>query len=380
MRKIAIFSVFIFICVSANAEFGDINLSGLKGAQTAGIPIPKPAAERPSRSENGIKVYGTDEEFPFESRAEAAMRERIAAIQKAGVTTLGGTVMQKENRDYTFVIEYLPEVERESLLPPALLIQNYENGKTYWRKSEAEAEMNFVKGNFMNAGVPIVSFWLYEKNRGNAFAVDYVAENFMRYSRTFEAAFRVYSAGNFTFESQAERAIGEFMTSLERAGIPVIRGKAVEKQNGDYAVEIEYVVKTCKYGDRPKISVGRYKGREIFPFESRALEAARKRTVVFSEAKVFPLSAMSRETGNDFSFDIDYLVEKIYHYDGVKPSATVKTYQSPAVFDFEREAEEAMEEKTEYFNSAGMTVVGRQVTEIGKDYSFVLDYIHKENR
>ncbi|MBU2529671.1 MAG: hypothetical protein KKD35_01425 [Elusimicrobia bacterium] len=57
------------------------------------------------------------------------------------------------------------------------------------------------------------------------------------------------------------------------------------------------------------------------------------------------------------------------------PSIAIKTYQGQEIFDFEREAEDAMANKAAVFNNAGLAVISSRVIEVGRDYSYVLEYI-----
>ncbi|HAH32754.1 MAG TPA: hypothetical protein DCL44_10620 [Elusimicrobia bacterium] len=380
MKKIitltAVFLVLTAQGFSQIKNLEEVDLNGIKRTETAGPS--KPAPVNPVVPP-GVTIanYTTDEEFSFDSQAKPAMDLRIAALKAAGLTTLGGRVVKNPDYNFTFIIDYVPTVKNGAQLPPAVIIDTYKNGASYWRVSDAQDAMNSCSANFKNARVAVLSSYLYEVGNDNAFAVDYVMKNMLRSTPEYDVQFNQYKGGKFTFESEAQKAINSFSALFKQAGIPVIRGKAVKRPDGDYSVELEYVVKTNKYGVRPQFSAARYDSREVFPFDSEALKASKARLAVFSSAGVPPLSNIVRPVGNDYSFSVDFIAANIYQQGGVVPSAAIETYQAPETFTFENEAKTAMQEKAAALNSAGFAVVGSAVEGSLNNYSYTIDYIAK---
>jgi hypothetical protein len=380
MRKLTILVILIFVAsnfaFSKDLALDDLNLSTIKQME-----VEKPTDHKRVNTVLPPNIdfaeYTTEEEYSFERQAEAALTERIAVLKKAGITTFGGRVIEKSNRDYTYIIEYLPTVKAGATLPPAIVVRTYKGGSFYWRESEAKTAMNAAVSNFKNARLSVLSSYVYEAGRDNTFAIDYAVKNVLRRTSQYDVEFKKYTGGIFTFESQAKSAIESFKALFNFAGVPVIRGKAVERSDGDYSVQIEYVVKTNKYGERPQFALARYESQEIFSFEKGALAASREKMAIFSNAGVAPIHNFAREIDNDYSFSLDYLVKNLYSYNGVTPSIAIKTYQGQEIFDFEREAESAMAKKAATFNAAGIAVIGSKVIEVGRDYSYVLEYIAK---
>lgn len=330
-------------------------------------PVTPPAA--------AIAVYSTDEEFSFESQARPALDARIAALKAAGLTTLGGRVVDRGN-DYSFVIEYLPTVKGNAALPPAVLVETYRNGATYWIEREAQEAMKAAAANFRAARLPVLGSYVYEAGSDSAFAVDYLVKNLLRPAQEYDVKFEKYAGGQFTFESEAQKAVPSYLALFKQAGVPAIRGRAVRRPDGDYSVEVEYAVKTGKTR-RPQYSVARYEARETFSFEKDALAAGKAAQPRFAAAGVPPLSSVVRPEGRDYSYSVDFLVGNIYQAGGVIPSAAVQAYQAPETFTFESEAEKALAEKVAAFNAGGLPVVGSAVTgELGS-YTYAVDYIAK---
>ena len=118
-------------------DLGDVSQSAIKGTEVA-VPA-RPAPVSPVIPP-GVTIanYSTDEVFSFESQAKPAMDARITVLKAAGITTLGGRVVPAGN-DYSFVIDYIPTVKSGASLPPAVTIETYNNGETYWRSADAQA-------------------------------------------------------------------------------------------------------------------------------------------------------------------------------------------------------------------------------------------------
>lgn len=354
----------------------DISPAAIEQAEVAAVS--KPAPVNPVIPP-GVTIanYVTDEEVTFESQAKPAMDARIAVLKAAGITTLGGRVVQTQNNNYSYVIDYLPTVKNGAALPPAVIIDTYKNGAAYWLDSEAQAAMNSAVANFKNAQVPVLGSYMFDAGSDHAFAVDYVVKNLLRPTPEYNVVFDNYQGGKFTFENDAKKNIGAYSSVFKAAGIPVIRGKAVERPDGDWAVWIEYVVKNNKFGARPQFSIARYDAQETFTFDKEALKASQARLSVFSRAGVPPVSNVVRPEGGDFSFSIDYIVGNIYQQGGVIPSVAIETYQAPETFTFDTEAKKAMEEKAAAFNAAGMGVVGSRLTGSLGSFSYAIDYVSK---
>jgi len=372
MLKTHIFSVFSLLLLTAPAFSQSFNL----GSVSYGT-LPLPGVSAPATPPAAaIAAYTTDEEFSFESQAKPAMEARINALKAAGLTTLGGRVVESGN-DYSFVIEYLPTVKAGAALPPAVLVETYKNGATYWIEREAGEAMKASEANFRAAKLPVLGSYVYEAGRDYSFAVDYLVKNLLRPTQEYDVKFEKYSGGQFTFESGAEKAIPAYLALFKQAGVPAIRGRAVERPDGDYAVEVEYVVKANRSGRRPQYSVARYEAREVFSFEKDALAASRAALPAFARAGVPPLGNIVRPEGRDYSYGVDFLVGNIYQAGGVIPSAAVQTYVSPETFTFESEAEEALAEKVAAFNAGGLPVVGSAVSGQIRDYTYAIDFIAK---
>jgi len=354
------------------AELADINTEIINKA-----PFTAPSGPAPV-TPPGVTIanYTTDETVTFESQAKPAMDARIAALNAAGLTTLGGRVVPLGN-DYSYVIDYLPTVKNGTALPPAVLMGTYNNGAAYWLANDATAAMTACASAFRSAGLPVLGSYLYPAGSDNAFAVDYLVKNVLRPTPEYDVKFMYYTGGKFTFESDAVKNIPAYLAQFKAAGVPAIRGKAVGRPDNSYAVQVEYVVKTSKFGDRPLYSVARYDARETFPFEKDALAASKTRLPAFTAAGVPPVSSVSRPEGTNYSYSVDFLVQNIYQQGGVIPSAAIQTYQAPETFTFDTEAKKAMADKAAAFNAAGMGVVGSAVTGSLGSFTYVVDYVAK---
>ncbi len=374
MKKLSLLAIILLGAAPAlkAGELTDLPAASIKHAEFT--PASKPAPVTPP----GVTIasYTTDETVTFESEAKPAMDARIAVLKAAGITTLGGRTVPLGN-DYSFVIEYLPTVKGNAALPPAITVASYKNGASYWLEKDADAAMKACAAAFRSAKLPVAGSFLYDAGSDHAFAVDYVVKNVLRPAQEYAVKFEAYTGGKFTFESEAVKNVPAYLALFKQAGIPAIRGKAVPRSDGNYAVWVEYPVKTGKEGPRPQYSVARYEARETFTFDKDAQKAALARLPAFNAAGLPALSGIVRPDGNDYSFSVDFLVANIYQQGGVIPSAAIETYQAPETFTFDTEARKAMAEKAAVFNAAGLGVVGSSLSGSLGSFTYAIDYVAK---
>jgi len=377
MFKSCVISIISFFILSAPSFSRDFVLDTSDMGDVPQAPVVMPHGPAPV-TPPGVTIasYSTDETVTFESQVKPAMDARIAQLKAAGITTLGGRAVPLDG-DYSFVIDYVPTVKGNSALPPAVIADTYRNGAAYWRTQDAEAAMKACAANFRAAKVTVLGSYLEEAGSDNAFAVDYLQKNLLRPAAEYDVKFMNYTGGKFTFESEAQKNVPAYLALFKQAGVPALRGKAVERPDGDYAVQVEYVVKAGKAAPRPQYAVTRYDSRETFTFEKDALAASQARLPAFSAAGVPPLSNVVRPDGSDYSFSVDFLTVNIYQQGGVIPSAAIETYQAPETFTFDSEAKKAMAAKAAAFNAGGLPVVGSALTGSLGSFGYMIDYVAK---
>ncbi len=366
---------FLVLAVPSHAQKFVLDTGGMGDVPQAPVVMPHaPAPVTPP----GVSLasYSTDETFTFENQARPAMEARIRDLNAAGVVTLGGRVVPAGN-DYSFVIDYVPTVKNGAALPPAALVGTYRNGAAYWLAKDADAAMKACAANFRNARVPVLGSYVYEEGNDNAFAVDYVQKNLLRPTQEYAVRFETYTGGKFTFESEAKKNVPAYLNLVRQAGLPAVRGKAVQRPDGNYAVQVEYVVRANAYGPRPQYAVVRYDSRETFTFEKDALAASASALPRFAAAGLPPLSGVVRKEGNDYSYGVDFLVANIYQPGGTVPAAAIQTYQAQETFTFDKDAKKAMAEKAAAFNAGGLPVVGSALTGSLGSFGYVIDYVTK---
>lgn len=375
IRALTIFAstISVFAVSSALAEPENSAWRQLERLAPQDYQRPQPPPPTPVE----IAVYSTDEEFTFESGAKEALNERLEAFRAAGLTSLGGRVTAKPNRRHTFAIDYIPSVEQGAPLPPAALLETYKSGAVYWLERQAEEAMRSCAANFRDAGLEVLGQSLLSAGRDHSFSVVFLVGNRLRPTSRYEVRFHLFVSGKFSFESGAEAALTDYTSRFKAAGIPVIRARAVKRPDRDYAVEIQYAVRTNSYGARPLYAIGRYDARETFSFEDGALQAAVSRLPAFHSAGAPAVHYFARKENRDYSFTVEYLVRHIHQGGTSSPSAVIKTYSAAETFDFESQAKTALEEKSAAFNNAGLPVIGAKVVPSGRDYTYVLDYIAK---
>jgi hypothetical protein len=359
----------------SQTAFKDLKTVSPSALQAGGFgPVERPVPPGTGRSLE-ILLYETEEEWPFESRARAAMEQRLQALQRAGIKTLGGRAVRNPNHRWSFVIEYFPAIEDGGKLPAAVIVQSYTPASTYWRKQDAETALSEASTRLRQAGIHLLGGEVVDAGRDNAFTIHYLMPNRLWRGRRERANIVRWQGGRFTFESRAEAAMGEYASRFQRAGVGVIRTRAVQMPDRDWAVEVEYVNRSNEYGDKPAFQIARYDAKDTFPFDHRALAAAKALLPSFSVQGAAPLHGFARKAGRDWSFSVDYLVKNLYgRYGRVRPAVTVQTYFAAEAFTFESEAERALEAKKAAFRQAGIGVLGGRAVRSGRDWSYELDY------
>ncbi len=346
-------------------------------------PVPKPPFPRPVQPPvtpaTVIAEYADHGEYTFQSEAEEAMETRLAAFRAAGIGTLGGRTVKKANR-WSFVIEYLPQVQHAAAMPPAVILAAYESPVPYWLEREAEEAAARVRGAMSAGGLSPLAAKVYKSGRDYAFRVDYAVKDLMRNQPSYDIAIKSFDHGDYTFESDAEEAAPGLLSDMRRAGLAPIAAAPYRGADRRWRLRADHAVRVNKGPARPLHSISRYEPGEKFTFDSGALEAAGETAAKFGAAGVKAVHYWARKADRDYGFGLDFIVRNIYSGHTVTPSARVLTYASPATFAFESEAEEALEAKKDAFDGQGLPAVGGRTFRTGRDYSFSLDYLSTAGR
>lgn len=354
------------------SEF-NINITSIKAKDT--LKPPKPSFERVSSQ---IMSYTTDEVFPFESDAKKSCQEKAEILKGYSISVLGCNIVEREN-DYSFIIEYLPEIKNPQLVS-SIVIDDYLPLKTYWNESLARKEMENAFGRFKNSLLKPIDKRIIEKEGGYSFRITYLVQNIIRRLERYYARIDKVRIGSYTFETEAKKSIPTLINLLKQNGVAAISGKVVE-EGEYYRVEIDYLNKTderlTRYNN-PQYSIERYISEERFPFEDNAVYEGIKRNESFLKAGMPVILNYAIEKEADWSFGIDYAVKNIYK-NGifVKKEYSIQRYTNPQIFDFESSAKKALDEKIRNFTEAGLYPVGYKIIETSNGYTFIIDYLQK---
>ncbi|MCX7641942.1 MAG: hypothetical protein N2Z20_04840, partial [Elusimicrobiales bacterium] len=345
------------------------------------IPKPNSVVETiSSATSSGINFYITDETFSFESDAKKTCVERMNNIKNYGVSVIGCRVIEKDN-DYSFIIEYIPELKNSQLVNP-IIISEYLSSRSYWNENDAEKNVESAFMKLKNSPLKPIDKIVFENNGEYFFKITYIVTNIIKKSQKYYVKFEKIILGNYTFESEAKKAIPQIINNLKQNNIAALKGKVIERNN-NYSVEIEYLNKTNNINtsyNNPEYSVDKYVSQETFTFETEALKEGIKRNDMFLKAGLNVILNYAVQNNNDWSFGTDYIVKNIYK-NGilVGKEHLIKRYDNIEVFDFESEAKKELEEKIKNFKEAGLYPISYKVFEVNSGYSFFIDYIHKIN-
>jgi hypothetical protein len=376
MRSVIAFTLVSFLAAGAAAAVDQLEE---KAGYTVGTaPVPKPPFPRPVQPPvtpgTAIAEYADPGEYTFQSDAEEAMEPRLAAFRAAGIGTLGGRTFKKGSR-WSFVIEYLPQVQHAAVMPPAVILNSYESPVPFWLEREAEAAAGQARSAMSAGGLAPLSARVYKSGKDYAFRVDYAVKDLMRNQPSYDIEIKSFDHGDYTFESDAEEAAPGLLSDMRRAGLAPIAAAPYRGADRRWRLRADHAVRVNKGPARPSHSMDRYEPAETFTFDSGALEAAGAAAARFASAGVKTVHRWARKAGRDYGFGLDFVVRNIYSGHAVTPSAKVLTYSSPETFTFESEAEEALEAKKAAFDGQGLPAVGGRTFKSGRDYSFSLDYL-----
>ena len=375
MRSIIALTLVSFFAAGATAAVDQLEE---KAGYTVGTaPVPKPPFPRPVAPEtpgSSIAEYSAAETYTFESDAEEAMEPRIAALRAAGIQTLGGRVV-KNDRRWSFVIEYLPRVQHSAVMPPAVIFRSYESPVPYWLEREAEAAAAAARSAMAAGGLSPMSVSVYKSGKDYAFRIDYAVKDLMRVAAAYDVEIKSFESGDYTFESDAEEAAPGLFSDMKRAGLAPVAAVPFRGADRRWRLRAEHAVRVNKGPARPSHAIDTYSPGETFTFDSGAAEAARGTAAKFGGAGVKVMHSWARKENRDYRFGLDFIVRNIYAGYSVTPSAKVLSYSSPETFTFESGAEEALADKSARFDAEGLPVIGGRTFKTGRDYSFSLDYL-----
>lgn len=221
------------------------------------IPEPGPVRELPEHGRNGRRRRGERErrregpperrpgaferyeggDYVFESDAQAAMQERLAGLERAGFSVLGGSVFRRDSSPwrYYFVIEYVERGDRWGGSPA---LERFEHG-AFTFESDAAAALAEYKAGLSEAGVGVIGGSVFRRDSSPwryYFVLEYAGER--RPLRLAE-----YQGGDYTFESDAAAAMAQRKDGLRRAGIAVAGGTVFRRDSSPwrYSFTIHYL-------------------------------------------------------------------------------------------------------------------------------------------
>ncbi len=373
MKRITLVIIAIFFSFQHISESLDI-------AEIKKKEIPNPSYRIELNSPSNICAYESPSTFPFQSNAKNACEKKLAILKEYGVSVIGCNLIEKEN-EYSFTLEYLCELKNPALIN-SVIIKEYRSPKTYWSENLAEEEMKKTYKRFQSSKLIPLEKIVEENNNGYSFKIRYIVNNLLKKSQKYYVNIENTKYGRYIFESDANNNINSVISLFKKAGVCAFDA-VVENEVDYYTIKVVYINKSdtiaAPLAINPEYSIENYTSSEGFPFEDTALNEGLKRNQVFEKAFLTPIHNYSVNINNDsWTFSTDYVVKNIYK-NGVfiKKEYVIKRYINPTTFDFESDAESVMRDKISNFNSAGLYVISSKVYEISGNYSFLIDYIEK---
>lgn len=370
MKFIKFFMMFYFILSSTFLYSFDSSIKqDIKNQKE--IPVPHSKIENTK-----FTTYRYNQTFPFKGEAEKKAGEFVNKFREYGIKTIGYNIVEEDN-DYTFEVEYIPEIDVNSNIQ-SILIEKYVSPKTYWNQNLAQREFKNAADKFKTSGLKFIDSSILEYGSDYIFQILYAVRiKYYRPEKNCELKIEKMDYGNFTFESEAKRQIPYITQYLKENGIYAVN--AYPEENGrNWKLTVEYFNKTCRAMEKAKeYEIKTYISPEVFPFESTATENGNTKINIFRKNNMTAFHIYSKEAGNDYTYAISYTVRNIFKNKRFINEYTVTRYTNPETFDFKSEAEKKMNEKINNFNQIGLSVISSKIIEVGNNYSFIIDYISK---
>lgn len=129
--------------------------------------------------------------------------------------------------------------------------------------------------------------------------------------------------------------------------------------------------------ETPGTVIAEYSAYETYTFESDAEEAMEPRMAAFRAAGIQTLGGRAVKRDRRWSFVIEYL-PRVQHSAVMPPAVILRSYESPAPYWLEREAEAAAAQARSAMSAGGLSPMSVSIYKSGKDYAFRIDYAVKD--
>lgn len=184
-------------------------------------------------------------DFTFESEAEKESQIYINRLKDYGFCAFVAYPVQKGDK-WSVRVEYFSKTDPYKSLRPEYSLKTYYSPNLYPFEKNVLIEGRKLIGN-LPPGVFAVSVYAMEKKGDWYFAIDYAVKNLYKKDKTaaeYEVK-RYYSPQNFTFESEAKKAMEEKFSSFLENGLYPLDRFLLEKDGG-YSFYLDYLSKNSE--------------------------------------------------------------------------------------------------------------------------------------
>ncbi len=178
-------------------------------------------------------------EFTFESEAAKNSQVLLNKLKNAGFAAFAARPVEKDGK-WKVEAEYFYKSDKYKTVRPEYSIRTYGSPSLYAFEKDALREGKKIISNLPGEIFPLAVYAVQKENDWT-FLMDYAVKNiYLKEKNLPEYEIKKYfNPENFTFESQAEKAMEEKFAKFFQAGLYPV-GKGIIKKDGDYTFYIEY--------------------------------------------------------------------------------------------------------------------------------------------
>ena len=257
-----------------------------------------------------IEEYKSPKNYWNENLSKAELNKSLSKFAASPFKVFDSKIIEVEN-EYSFSVKYVNENILKKSKTYYISFEKAVYGK-YTFESDAKKDIQNVINKLKQIGISAVGGKAIENGNDYSIEIEYVnkVDNLSNPSKN-----PLYSISNyfceetFPFEDNALKEGEKRNQSFSKAGINVIHNWAYPIDN-DWSFSTDFAVKNIyKNGNfiSKEFYIKRYTNSQDFDFENEAKKSMEEKVNNFNNAGLYVVSSKVYETGNNYSFYIDYI-------------------------------------------------------------------------
>jgi len=262
-----------------------------------------------------IEEYQSPKNYWNENLAKKELNNSLSKFNTSPLKVFDSQTVEVGN-EYSFKLRYINEnVLKKSKVYYAKFEKTVFGKYTF--ESDAKKDIPSAINRLKNIGVAAISGRVIENGNDYAIEIEYInkVDDLNKPSKNpLYSIIGYYCRETFPFEDDALREAEKRNEIFAKAQVNVIHNYAYPFDN-DWSFAIDFVVKNTY---RNGIFIGkeylikRYTNPQEFDLESEAKKEMQEKTNNFNSSQLYVVSSKVYETGNGYSFYIDYIEKQNY--------------------------------------------------------------------